>query len=342
MGGVATARTCIRCGKSIPAGQSLVDTTGKWWCRECFSKHGLRQTSAVPPNQGSIAIEGPDYRGMTRAPCPNCGAAMTPGVPACPVCAYDPASIPLDPAKAREILGDFDPDATPKDKRAPKPSAKKAKRNAPTCTGCGYNLKGLPALPSGGTQCPECSTINSVILRRDEDEETSREIARWTYLKPLYLLIGGLTGYVPLLLSRGWLNGNYPAALSGMIKPPGQSGWGSALANLGLGLALYAWTVVVSAGLTFLVGLAWAGISTTIRILVLQTAGLLATLFAVWLLIYMIPIPIPWWAISAFCGLFYLYYLADMQEIEWWDAAVIGVATCAVVGATAAVAARFL
>ncbi|CAG0970561.1 hypothetical protein PHYC_01222 [Phycisphaerales bacterium] len=342
MPGVITDHSCIRCGKAIPRGQAFVDTSGKWWCRECFTSHGLRQSSPRPgsPGDGPIAIEGPNFAGKTRAPCPKCGAAMTPGIPACSVCAYDPASIPLDPAKARDILGDFDPDATPKEKGEPRTIKKPPKPRIPTCTNCGYSLKGLPAQPSGGIVCPECSTHNTVVLRRDEDEETSREIARWTYLKPLYLLIGGLIGYVLLLIARGWINGNLDASIYGIVRAPGQRGWNVALVNVLVGLAFYAWTVVVASTLTILAGLAWAGLSTTFRVLFLQSAGLLATIFAVWTLLYTIPLPLPWWAISAFCGLFYIYYLADMQEIEWWDATVIMLATGVVVGATLLVASR--
>lgn len=333
-----------------------MDTNATWWCKACFATHVLkRQPEATRPHSSTVkaardagagprhAASGPDQlaidplslaspppTGKTRAPCPMCGARMEIGVPACAVCAYDPRSVPLEPGKAEAVLGDFDPDATPtheRKKRIRKPPLKAAAPVPHLCKECKYDLTGVPAEKSGGLKCPECATLNRFMTRRAVDEETSREINRWTYLKPALMGAGGLAAYSVLLLAQGWLQGGFRGALSGWVKAPGQSGWGVAFTHLGVGMALYVWMVIVGSMVTLLASFLWIGLSNTLRATVLNVSGLMAVALALELFFFTLPIPIPWWAVSTLCGIIYAYYLTDMQDWYFQEGAIVTGAT---------------
>ena len=119
-----------------------------------------------------------------RAPCPRCGAATTPGVPACGACGHAPS---IDPGIART------------------PARPKARRSAGHCRGCGYSLAGLT-----GPACPECGKRFSTTSRRDWDEETSRDVTQRAYAWAGGLAAGGvLLGVFVHVASAGWLAGAF-------------------------------------------------------------------------------------------------------------------------------------
>lgn len=131
---------------------------------------------------GPIPVAPRDLSGLHRAPCPGCGEATTPDVPACAACGHAPS---IGPGIA----------AMP-----PRP---KARRSVGRCSGCGYSLAGL----TGGT-CPECGKQASTISRRDWDEETSREVTQRAYAWAGGLAAGGvLLGVFVHVASAGWLAG---------------------------------------------------------------------------------------------------------------------------------------
>lgn len=134
------------------------------------------------PDVGPIPVAPRDQGDVHRAPCPRCGAATFPGVPACGVCGHAPS---IDPGIART------------------PSRSKARRSAGRCRGCGYSLAGLT-----GDACPECGKGFAATSRRDWDEETSRDVRRRAYAWAGALGAGGvLLGIFVHVVTAGWLAG---------------------------------------------------------------------------------------------------------------------------------------
>jgi uncharacterized Zn finger protein (UPF0148 family) len=315
----STRSLCFHCGRDCSSPPRFRDKAGRLWCAACVEK----VTKAPVP----ITLAPPDHSGRHRAPCPKCNTPLAVGQPACPSCGYDPSSVPLEPSKARAILGDFDPDATPLHERLK--TKARARRNKPpppeyrpTCTQCGYDLRGVKPGP-GDLTCPECGTANSFRIRSEEDERLSLEIARREIHRPVRYLIVGLLLTAALLLADGWIQGGFKGSLYGFIGkgPPG--GWIGSLKNLGLGLAGYAG----AASLAFTVSLAcaflWTGLNTTIRILALQVAGFAAAATALLLLLLAIPAPIPVWVLVLIAACMYAYLLADGQDLYFQDAAFV-------------------
>jgi hypothetical protein len=327
MPGVRGTIVCANCGAVVPAHGTRVGPGGVRLCPACHPRSAPEAAAgSVPGEPGEIAVEAPDLSGRTRAPCPRCGEPLVVGVPACAACGYDPRAIPLEPAKAEAILGPLDPDAPdhprPRGKRtepAPAPTG--------TCKACGYSLAGLPPDPRGEIVCPECGRIQRGLLRPPTDEENSRYVARMTYLQPALMLCIGLTVLALLLLAQGWWQGGWVGSLKGPIKAPPERGWKVALGALGGGLAFYAIGTLASFGATVALGLLWTGLNTTLRVLLLQIAGLLAAALALHFLLSAIPLPIPSWLISTLCGMLYAWYLAEMQEIELHEAGGITLAS---------------
>lgn len=278
---------------------------------------------AAAESHDTIPIEALDYSGQNRAPCVKCGTAMVAGTPACPKCGYDPASVPLNPDKAREILGEFDPDVTPVSKRKKKPKKIAPAPPPPTCSQCSYPIAGLTAEPNGSVTCPECGTRQVIRVRRAVDDETSRDVERWMYLKPSLVLAGFFVMLVLTLLVQGWVQGGLNGALSGWIRPSTSRGWGVAARAVAHGLAWYGCGVVVGFGVALLLTTFWCGGSTTKRVLALQIASLMTMAFGVTTAVLLIPIPIPLWAVLAVVGIFYTYYLADWQDLYMQDAGII-------------------
>lgn len=320
----------------MSGGAGLVDTDGRWWCRACFAKKMRDSRQAKPAADGAIGLEKSAVAGRTRAPCPTCGGALIVGQPVCGGCGYDPRSIPLDPAKAEAILGDFDPDITPEEKREkkkPKPPPPPPKEK--TCTQCGYALTGVPARPQGGIVCPECGEENRSRTRGENDEQLSREVARWTYLKPALMAGISLPIYAVLLLIQGWWQGGWQAALVGPVRAAGVRGWPLAMKSLGLGLGLYVWSVGIAFVVTVVMGVMWTGISTTFRVTAVTVAGLLAVAFACGLFLFAIPLPLPWWAIFAFCMFGYTWYVGEMLDLDMHEAFIVSLMTAVGIWASA-------
>lgn len=261
---------------------------------------------------------------------------MVVGRPACGACGYDPRHVPLEPSKAEAVLGDFDPDVTPASKRdkakaKPKPTPRPEK----SCTRCGQSLTGVPTLPQGGVKCPECGTENRALTRSEVDEETSRDVAKWTYLKPALMIVFSMPVYTGLLLLQGWWQGGWQGALLGPVRATGQRGWGLAFQSLAVGLGLYVWSVGIAFVVTFVSGVLWTGMSTTLRAMLVTLAGLLAVAFACGLALFAIPLPLPWWAIFAFCNLGYTWYLAEMLDLDLHEAFIVSLMTAVGIWASA-------
>ncbi|MDX2131950.1 MAG: hypothetical protein SFY69_07860 [Planctomycetota bacterium] len=276
------------------------------------------------------------FAGKSRAPCPKCGAAMRPGVPAC-VCGFNPAALPLDPEKVRQILGDFDPDATPADQRRPKKAKPAPAVAQPTCGACGYVLTGVPTSAQGDVTCPECGTTKRLSYRKPEYDELSAEVARWSVLRPVFMIAGGLLVVVGVMFANGWVQGGIRGAALGWVRPPGQRGLGVAGPLVLGGLLVYAWATLVAFGVTALLGVMWTGVSTTFRKMLLNVAGLVAVALAIRVTVDLIPLPIPWWATGMVCGVIYAWYLADMQDLDLQESAIVTFCTALLVWVTLAI-----
>lgn len=241
---------CFRCGIDVSASKRFKDAAGKYYCEACVqgvkrrathdrsspaaaiasreqtaSEH-IAQPRAVPREPKPADV--PQHRGThvdtagggyalapvedvaTRAPCPKCGASFQPGKAVCVMCGFDPATVPLNPEKARELLGDFDahPDDTAESReerrrRKAERDASERVRTVPTCKQCGYELSGLVADTRGKVKCPECGTSNRFHTRFGHDEMVSRQMEKETIRRPLvYLCIGGGT-YVAAMIGMG-------------------------------------------------------------------------------------------------------------------------------------------
>lgn len=271
-----------------------------------------------------------------RAPCLKCGAAQQVGVPRCPTCGHTPAEVPLAPDKAREVLGDFDedPDATGADKRErqrnreerararEQQKLKDAARREASCSGCGYSLKGLKGGPDGIT-CPECGVVTRVFARADHHLQTSLEIARSTVRKPLLFLACGVPGVALLSGATGWVVGGMAGSLYGFIGPGPKGGLVEAAANAGFGLLWLTIAWVVAMVVVFVCGLIWTGVNTTLRLMALQTAGIMAIAALTFLLLAAIPLPIPTWVIASIAGVVFAWQLSDAQDLFGQDAAIV-------------------
>ncbi len=134
------------------------------------------------PRIGPIPVAPVDLSGVHRAPCPRCGGATIPGVPACPACGHAPS---IDPGIA---------DTTTSRRRTRRPAR---------CRQCGYSLAGLRGGP-----CPECGTPVTVESRREWDLETSREVSRQAYTQAVAIAAGGfLLGVLVRTATAGWMAG---------------------------------------------------------------------------------------------------------------------------------------
>lgn len=201
---------CFRCGRSCSGLSAHTDPAGRLVCPHCVQAAGT-----VVELDGTIAVIDQAPSG-TRAPCPYCGAPLAPGVAKCGSCGKLPS--------VYTAITEQNPSMTP----------------TVICSGCGYDLKGLPTL-----KCPECGVVNSRRSRAEELEETSREVLRAEIRKPAILAAVSVTMLVALLaFSRGM-----PAAGAFLLWFPAAvavaSGTFWVCGMLGLGLDPPLWLVAL-------------------------------------------------------------------------------------------------
>jgi len=164
------------------------------------------------------------------------------------------------------------------------------------CRHCEYDLRGVPATPTGLVLCPECGNTNPPYVNRERDEATSREAAKQALMKPLVIAASGIL-----------LGGTVLAATGGVQYLIG-------------GAIIYAVTVVVSYTVLCLCCLAWVGFSSPVGTMALHVAAIHAATGSLFILVNAIS---PFIAGLALTGALYVYLLSDLTEMDSGDAIII-------------------
>lgn len=161
-----------------------MDAKGRRLCPACFGAAQLENEQGLidlaepdaaekaDQGDGPILMAPLPKQNITRAPCPNCHAAMEPGQVRCGSCGKVPSLY-----ETRH--GPREPEEVPKGVTL-------------LCGECGYDLAGLKDLV-----CPECGTRATLPSRSEMLEEDSVEIAMWEYQKPAIM---AAIGFVLALL----------------------------------------------------------------------------------------------------------------------------------------------
>lgn len=168
------AKTCIVCRKDCSRVPRTKDAQGRYTCEAC-----LKPASAESP-VGAPAS----------APASAPGSAEVPLIEdACEVLGLSQAR-PAGPALARPDDGlpySLSPQAPEKPDARSRPTWATGAGPGAKCAHCGYDVS------KSGDRCPECGAKVTLSRFRTPDlEEESRDIARQTYLRPVYVMIAGL------------------------------------------------------------------------------------------------------------------------------------------------------
>jgi len=294
-----SAKTCTRCGTDCNGKPRTKDLQGRYICQPCVDKQQAMQAAPKPEASGeqaraSTAIadraepEGfnvfdlaPSANAAKVAPCPNCGLPVNEKAAVCVSCGYSKAH-----------------GRTLKESDVPK-SADPPRGVRQQCKKCGYDLRGLKS-----AKCPECGTLNNRPTRRERDKETSVEVARETYRKPLIYLAIGLIG---MFLIRGLEQGGGPSHVLGYAL-------GYAI-QLPIGLAVY-WVCC----------LIWIGFDAPVHLTVLRLAGIYALVDLIGTVLGVVPIlgGVIGWMLALF---FYVGLLMDLLEMDLQDTIIVGLLT---------------
>lgn len=359
---------CFRCGLDVSSARRFKDAAGKLYCASCAQALQRRRAAAarvasgsvpaspttLPPASPPTSSDTGEYQleqveeALTRAPCPACGSSFEPNKAACPSCGYDPATVPLNPDKAREVLGEaFDahPDDTAEAReqrrqRKLKRDAEEARLQVPLCSECSYELTGVPSDNHGGIRCPECGTINRIRVRLAHDELVSREMAREMFRKPIvYLAIGGglYVAFYVFQAVRAAQAGVTPggAALGLTSTGPDYVKAASVLAG---GAILFAFAWLVGLITLLVVGkFLFDGIDSHPRHTALFVAAAISCSLSFLVvgaaltsgMIFLLPL-----GITTFM---YAAMLADMNDIELRDARIVSMVTWVIIALVAAV-----
>lgn len=290
----------------------------------------------APPESpdGEYALSPADET-VTRAPCPKCGSSFQPGHPECVVCGFDPASVPLNPEKAREVLGDFDapPDEDPEEREARRRRRKEQTeadrlRNVKKCKKCGYEMTGLPAEKQGGVRCPECGTNNRFYTRFEHDEMVSQEMERAAFRKPFIFFCIGAGAYGASFLYIAAKAANKASTSAAIAGGTGGPNFAAAAGVLFGALVVFVAATVIALVVYLLLGrFLLGGVDTHFRHTVfyvssamscaLATFAVPATVLGGWVLLFP-------YGLAAFT---YAALLGDFTDTDPRDARIISIAT---------------
>jgi hypothetical protein len=291
-----TAKTCIRCRTDCSGRARIRDGNGRYICRRCLRPEELAKVDGgLPQPVAPIPVAAPvpdDPAGFDPLPfeipeapaglavCPQCQSSIPYGSSLCIQCGYDTA-------KGKHIsttLGIDEPDT-------PKGSPASGK-----CVKCGYTLKGLKS-----PRCPECGHLSTPNDIKERMRATSRQTARWAYLKPLIHFGIGI-----LILSFIAAASDAPSGVAIL--------YGVKLA-IGVPIGVLAF---------FLCCLIWMGFDAPMHLTAIRLAGVYALTDAAAALLSFVPIPlIPWLITLAL----YVGLLAESLELDLQDAILVGLVT---------------
>ncbi len=302
-----SAKTCTRCGTDCNGKPRSKDLQGRYTCQPCVDKLQVQQATPKPspnpapkpttrpaPSGPAPAVAGdaepdgfdvfdlaPSANEPKVAPCPNCGRPVNENAAVCVSCGYSKAH--------GRILTESD---VPKSADPPRGVRQQCKK-------CGYDLRGLKV-----PKCPECGTVNTRPTRRERDKETSVEVARETYRKPLAYLVIGLIGMF-------------------LIRALEQGGGASHVVGYAIG---YAIQVPIGLAVYWVCCLIWIGFDAPVHLTILRLAGIYALVDLIGTVIGFVPIlgGVIGWTIALF---FYVGLLMDLLEMDLQDTIIVGLLT---------------
>jgi hypothetical protein len=214
------------------------------------------------------------------AVCPQCQSSIPFGASLCIQCGFDTA-------KGKTLstaVGIEEPD-TPKGTPA---SGK--------CVKCGYSLRGLKS-----PRCPECGHLSTPMDIKERMRATSRQTARWAYLKPLIHFAIGI-----LILSFIAAGSDEPAKLAAGYT-----------INMVVGIAIGVLAF-------FLCCLIWMGFDAPMHLTAIRLAGVYALTDAAAALLSFLPLLLISWMITL---ALYIGLLAESLELDLQDAVLVGLVT---------------
>lgn len=294
-----TQKLCVKCGTDVAGKPRVKDPQGRYLCHPCVDRLKAEKSPrtqrasepvSVPAGSLELPAEGGvfgviDLDALKRVAepqrprelrvCPACGKAREKDSVICINCGFD------------ERAG-F--------QRGTGVGASARTGGTTTCIKCGYNLKGLKQ-----PRCPECGTV---VVRQTEKErlaEESKKLARSTYLRPVYMLLGGL-------LAIG---------ISGVIHGATATYFGVLLVQLFVGVPL---ALLVYVGCCA----AWIGFDAPIHRVALSLVGIVAIVNAIYSAASLVPYaPITFGAPA----IVYMMLLMTELDLDKQDAIIMSVLT---------------
>jgi len=181
---------CFRCGREAQG--QLTDQKGRRLCVGCADTATRPSNEVIDlgsdPALDTIPLAPRAETTITRAPCPNCNAAMKPGQTRCSLCGKISSLFEVQHGRR---------------------TAAEGPRTEPLrCKQCNYDLAGLRDLV-----CPECGTRNTVSSQSESLSEVSEEVTRWEYQKPAIMAaIGFVLAFLITGIDDGWSDAVWFAA----------------------------------------------------------------------------------------------------------------------------------
>lgn len=285
------AKICIACGQDCSTKPRTKDLQGRYTCRECLEK--AQRQAAAPAHKMAPPAAAP-------------AAAARPGT-------SDP--IPLEDDGDPNLMHLLLQDAVKEQAKvtvSPCPGCGNPLRSdTAICVNCGYNTR------TGGvvkTKQAKPEEINPEAVAKAKGRQRDREIAaaaaRMEYIKPIIMIVAGLTITSTLL---GSMDGGGGAAIGGYFILYGISAF----------LTIIAYLLCV---------IMWLGSDAPLIIIITRLMGICAVMDVLLVGIFA---RIPFVGFG-FIGLGYRFvlplviyagFLAHMMEIEWEEALMVGVIT---------------
>lgn len=273
---MSATKSCIKCGEDCSNRPRSKDAQGRYICQSCIDS--IKAAKPAPPtlsppqlpaDDGTLALAIEDAAPKTK-PCKSCGSTIPEAALLCTSCGFD------------FVTG--------------KSAAAAKKPGARTCIKCGYDLTGVKS-----SRCPECGTFNTDASRKAELNKRDRQDnIRSEYLKPLYMLFGGLA----VATAAAFLSGHQLT---------------SVVITLFLQFAISA---VLGTIAFFFACLFWMGFDAPFHLTALRLLGIAAVCEAVWQVTA--PIPIPFVA-SAALLITYIGLLQSVMSLDLQDAMLFAV-----------------
>jgi hypothetical protein len=301
MGVVAMAKTCVVCGVDCSGKPRVKDPQGRYCCQPCFDTAEARKANVaaaprvddepfriddpafeepllVPVAEDEIIPLAPAAMNVsTPAACLRCGSSWVPQAQSCMVCG----------AKPGQKAGGDGAERVGKAGKAGKSGAKS--RKPVPCGKCGYDLSGLRTF-----KCPECGHTNTPSMRPTSLAETSREVARQAYSKPLIYMAVGLAVTAMVGIGQG------------------------EIAGLVVQAVLFPVSVIIAYCTMWVLCALWVGLSSSALLMLVQIAAIHGIIMGVASVIDLFPVPRIFRLLLY--GIIYVYLLTEWLDMDSTDA----------------------